>query len=139
MKIDFEPTGKLTAKKQYHYICLTLAVILPVLLIILTLVKKTFSPATLLVCAGIILIMLGIDCSNRSNVVAYDNEQIALLGMFGQPKLYRWDRLSAVYTGDNTMRLEFSDEKKLYINLEYDGADQFLALIDEKQKENHVR
>ncbi|MGN0579459.1 MAG: hypothetical protein ACI4JE_01180 [Ruminococcus sp.] len=138
MKPNFEPTGKLTAKKQYHYICIALAVILPLAIIIITLIKKTFSPVTLLVCAGVAVIMLVIDYSNRSNMVVYNDEQIALLGMFGQPKYYRWDKLSAVYSGDETMRLEFSDGRKLYINLEYDGVNEFIAYLDsvtENQKE----
>lgn len=130
MKVDFEPIGKLTAKKQYHYICIGLAVILPIATVIITIVKGTFSPITLLVCAGIAAVMLGIDYSNRSNMVVYNYEQIALLGMFGKPKIYRWEKLSAVYHGDETMRIEFSDGKKLYINMEYDGVSEFIAFVN---------
>ncbi len=130
MNLNFEPIGRLTAGKKYHYVCIALAVILPVALIIVTLVKGTFSPATLLVCAGVIIVALGIDYSNRSNVVAYDNEQIALLGMFGKAKYYRWENLSSVNTGDGTMRLDFSDGSKLYINMEYDGINEFIAYLN---------
>ncbi len=130
MKLNFEPIGRLTAKKQYHYVCIALAVILPAALIILTLIKDTFSPATLLVCAGIVIVALAIDYSNRSNVVAYDSEQIALLGMFGKAKIYRWEKLSSVSTGDTTMRLDFSDGSKLYINMEYDGINEFIAYLN---------
>lgn len=131
MNLDFEPIGKLTAKKQYHYICIALAVILPITLIVITLIKGTFSFATLLVCAGIVLVALAIDYSNRSNIVAYDNEQIALLGMFGKATIYRWENLTSVQSGNNaSMRLDFSDGKQLYINMEYDGINEFIACLN---------
>jgi len=103
---------------------------MPLATIILTIIKKTFSPLTLLVCAAIVIIMLVIDYSNRSNMVVYNDEKIALLGMFGSPKEYSWDNLIAVYSGDDTMRLEFSNGKKLYINLEYDGINEFMMYLD---------
>lgn len=131
MNLDFEPIGKLTAKKQYHYICIALAVILPIALIVITLIKRTFSFATLLMCAGIVLVALAIDYSNRSNIVVYDNEQIALLGMFGKATIYRWENLTSVQSGNNaSMRLDFSDGKKLYINMEYDGINKFIACLN---------
>lgn len=136
MKIDFEPTGKLTAKKHYHYLCIALAVILPVATLILTLVKKTFSPVTLLVCVGIAAVMLIIDYSNRSNMVVYNDEKIALLNMLGSPKVYLWDKLSAVYSGNTDMRLEFSDGKKFYINLEYDGVSELREKLSEVCERN---
>lgn len=135
MNLNFEPIGKLTAKKHYHYFCIALAVILPVGLIILTLIKGSFSPVTLLVCAGIAAIILAIDYSNRSNVVAYDSEQIALLGMFGKAVIYRWENLSSINTGGTTMRLDFSDGKKLYINMEYDGINEFIAYLNSVTEE----
>ncbi len=130
MKVNFEPIGKLTVKKQYHYACITLAVILPIALIIVTILKGTFSPMTLLVCAGIIIILLGIDYSNRSNMVIYNHEQIVLTKMFGKPTLYRWDMLKDVYNSTDTMRMEFSDGKKLYINMEYDGISEFITFLN---------
>lgn len=136
MKIDFVPTGKLTAKKHYHYLCIALAVILPIATIILTIVKKTFSPITLLVCAGIILVMLVIDYSNRSNMIVYNDEKIALLNMLGKHKVYLWANLSAVYSGSTDMRLEFSDGRKLYINLEYDGVPELREKLDEVCERN---
>lgn len=138
MKIDFEPTGKLTAKKQYHYICIALAVILPIVTIILTIVKKTFSLSTLLFCIGIVLVMLVIDYSNRSNMVVYNDEKIALLNMLGSPKVYLWSELSAVYSGSTDMRLEFNGGKKLYINLEYDGVAEFREKLDEIYERNEL-
>lgn len=138
MKIDFEPTGKLTAKKQYHYICIALAVILPIVTIILTIVKKTFSLSTLLFCIGIVLVMLVIDYSNRSNMVVYNDEKIALLNMLGSPKVYLWSELSAVYSGSTDVRLEFNGGKKLYINLEYDGVAEFREKLDEIYERNEL-
>lgn len=136
MKIDFEPEGELTAKKSYHYICLSLAVILPAALIIITLVKKTFSPFTLICCAAAAAVMLGIDYSNRSNRVVWDDERLALLGIFGVSKEYQWNQLSAVYSGSGMMRLEFSNKTKLYINPEYDGIDEFMKKIDAVRGQN---
>lgn len=135
MKANFEPIGRLTAKKQYHYACIGLAVIVPAALIVITLIKGTFSAATLAVCAGIVLIMLGIDYSNRCNMVVYDNEQLALLGMLGSPKYYRWDMLTSVQESPETMRLDFSDGKKLYINMEYDGIEEFYAFLNSMREE----
>ncbi len=136
MKIDFEPTGKLTVKKHYHYICIALAVILPIVTIILTIVKKTFSLSTLLFCIGIVLVMLVIDYSNRSNMVVYNDEKIALLNMLGSPKVYLWSELSAVYSGSTDMRLEFNGGKKLYINLEYDGVAEFREKLEKIYERN---
>ncbi|MDD5947693.1 MAG: hypothetical protein PUC41_07885 [Oscillospiraceae bacterium] len=130
MYLNFEPIGKLTAKKQYHYICIALAVILPIALIAVTLIKGTFSPATLLVCAGIVVVAFGIDYSNRSNIVAYSKEQIALLGMFGKVTTYRWEDLTSVMSDNSSMRLDFAGGKKLYINMEYDGINAFITYLN---------
>lgn len=111
MKLNFEPTGKLAPKKQYHYICIGLAIIIPVALIIFTLIKGNFSVTTLIICAIIAVIMLGIDYSNRSNMVVWNNEQIALLKMFGNAVYYRWDNLSAAQNSESTLRLDFTDGK----------------------------
>ncbi len=130
MYLNFEPIGKLTVKKQYHYICIALAVILPIALIAVTLIKGIFSPATLLVCAGIVVVAFGIDYSNRSNIVAYGKEQIALLGMFGRVTTYRWDDLTSVMSDNSSMRLDFAGGKKLYINMEYDGINAFITYLN---------
>ncbi|MGN0648612.1 MAG: hypothetical protein ACI4J3_08295 [Oscillospiraceae bacterium] len=130
MYLNFEPIGKLTVKKQYHYICIALAVILPIALIAVTLIKGTFSPATLLVCAGIVVVAFGIDYSNRSNIVAYGKEQIALLGMFGKVTTYRWEDLTSVMSDNSSMRLDFAGGKKLYINMEYDGINAFITYLN---------
>lgn len=130
MYLNFEPIGKLTVKKQYHYICIALAVILPIALIAVTLIKGTFSPATLLVCAGIVVVAFGIDYSNRSNIVAYGKEQIALLGMFGKVTTYRWEDLTSVMSDNSSMRLDFAGDKKLYINMEYDGINAFITYLN---------
>lgn len=130
MYLNFEPIGKLTAKKQYHYICIALAVILPIALIAVTLIKGTFSPATLLVCAGIVAVAFGIDYSNRSNIIAYSKEQIALLGMFGKVTTYRWEDLTSVMSDNSSMRLDFAGGKKLYINMEYDGINAFITYLN---------
>lgn len=137
-QLDFEPIGKLTTKKSYHYICISLAVIVPVAVIIVTLVKGTFSPMILVVCVAAVVVALGIDYSNRSNVVAYNDEKIALFDMLGKPKIYLWDDLNAVFSGKDSMRLEFKTGKKLYINLEYDGVDDFIAYLGKICEKNGI-
>ena len=130
-KLDFKPAGVLSAKKSYHYLYLALAVIVPVALLIVTLVKGTFNPVTILIMLGIAVVFLGFDISTRSNMMLYNDERIALVSsILSKPVYYEWKNLTAVLFGKELGRLEFSDGKKLEFNRNYDGIDEFLAMAD---------
>lgn len=129
--LSFEPTDALTMKKAWHTAYLAAAVILPVAVLIITLVKGTFKLFTvpvLIVIAGIILVL---DYTNVKNKVVWNNEKIAFLQAFATPREYIWENLSAIYSGSEEMRLEFDDGKKLYIALKYDGTERFIEKAQE--------
>lgn len=125
-KIDFEPTGELTMKKAWHYAYIAGAIIVPVVVLVITLVKGTFKPFTILILLLIAAIILVLDYTNTSNKVLYNDEKIAFLQAFSKPKEYYWENLSAIYSSNENMRLEFDNNTKLYIALSYDGVDKFI-------------
>lgn len=130
-KLDFKPTGALSAKKSYHYLYLVLAVIVPVALLIVTLIKGTFTPLTILIMLGIAVVFLGFDISTSSNMILYDNERIALVSsILSKPVYYEWKNLTAVLFGKELGRLEFSNGKKLEFNRNYDGVNEFLDMAN---------
>lgn len=129
--ISFSPTDELTMKKYWHTAYLSGAIVIPIAVLIITLVRGTFKPLTipvLLVIAGIILVL---DYTNVKNKVVWNNEKIAFLQAFAKPREYVWENLSAIYSGGEEMRLEFDDGKKLYIALKYDGTDRFIEKAQE--------
>ncbi|MCM1330811.1 MAG: hypothetical protein NC253_15425 [Ruminococcus sp.] len=129
--ISFTPTDQLTMKKYWHVAYLAGAIVIPVAVLVITLVRGTFKPLTipvLLVIAGIILVL---DYTNVKNKVVWNDEKIAFLQAFAKPKEYIWENLSAIYSGGEEMRLEFDDGKKLYIALKYDGTDRFIEKAEE--------
>ncbi len=125
-KIDFEPTGALTMKKAWHIAYITAAIVVPVAVLVLTLVKGTFQPVTIPVLIGIAAIILVLDYTNISNKVLYNDTKIAFLQAFSKPKEYNWEDLNAIYSGEEEMRLEFDNNTKLYIALKYDGIESFI-------------
>ncbi|MCM1480536.1 MAG: hypothetical protein NC085_12595, partial [Muribaculaceae bacterium] len=65
--ISFTPTDQLTMKKYWHVAYLAGAIVIPVAVLVITLVRGTFKPLTipvLLVIAGIILLL---DYTNVKN------------------------------------------------------------------------
>lgn len=129
--ISFEPTDALTMKKIWHTAYLAGAIVIPVAVLVITLVKGTFKPLTipvLLIIAGIILVL---DYTNVKNKVVWNDEKIAFLQAFAKPCEYVWENLSAIYSGGEEMRLEFDDGKKLYIALKYDGTERFIQKAQE--------
>ena len=125
-KIDFEPTGELTMKKAWYYAYIAGAIIIPVVVLVITLVKGTFKPFTIPVLLLIAAIILVLDYTNTSNKVLYNDEKIAFLQAFSKTKEYYWENLSAIYSSNENMRLEFDNNTKLYIALSYDGVDKFI-------------
>ena len=113
-------------KKAWHYAYIAGAIIIPVVVLVITLVKGTFKPFTILVLLLIAAIILVLDYTNISNKVLYNDEKIAFLQAFSKPKEYYWENLSAIYSSNENMRLEFDNNTKLYIALSYDGVDKFI-------------
>lgn len=129
--IDFEPTGMLTMKKAWHIAYVAGAIVIPVAVLIITLVKGTFKPATIPVLLIIAAIILVLDYTNTANKVLYNDKKIAFLQAFSKPKLYNWEDLNAIYSGEDSMRLEFDNNTKLYVALSYDGVDEFTRKASE--------
>lgn len=129
--LSFEPTDAAVMKKIWHTAYLAGAIVIPIAVLAVTLVKGTFKPFTipvLIVIAGIILVL---DYTNVKNRVVWNDEKIAFLQAFAKPREYIWENLSAIYSGGEEMRLEFDDGKKLYITLKYDGMDRFIEKAEE--------
>lgn len=135
-KLDFKPTSIVSAKKSYHYLYMVLAIAVPLALLIVTIVKGTFSPVTILIMLGIALIILGFDVFTRSNMILYNEYKIALVpSIIEKPIYYEWNNVTAVLFGNMDMgRLEFNNGKKLEFNRTYDGIDEFLAMSNKYVK-----
>lgn len=135
-RLRFTPTHMVCAGKAYHYLYLAAAVVLPVALLIITLIKGTFAAPTVLICLVIAAVFLVLDLSTSSNLIFYDDEQIALIGsLLEKPVYYRWDACIAVYYGNELARLEFSDSKPLEFNRKYEGAKELEAYAETRASE----
>ncbi len=129
--ISFEPTDEIKVKKIWHTAYLIGAVVIPIAVLVITLVKGTFKPITIPVLLFIAAVILVLDYTNIKNKVVWNDKKIALIQAFSKPKEYLWENLSEVYSGSDQMRLEFDDGKKLYIALQYDGIERFIQKTDE--------
>ncbi|MCM1024205.1 MAG: hypothetical protein NC395_09125 [Prevotella sp.] len=129
--ISFEPTDEIRVKKAWHIAYLTGAAVIPAAVLIITLVNGTFNAMTIPVLLIIAAVILALDYANTRSRVVWNSEKIALIQAFSKPKEYMWENLSAIYSSESEMRLEFDDGKKLYVVLAYENIEMFVEKAEQ--------